>query len=253
MKAVVFAAGIGSRLKPFTDSHPKALAPVAGVPALGRVLGKLAQAGVDGVVVNVHHFADQVEAYLRANDFGLEVEISDERPLLLDTAGALAKMARQSRMLKGVGPDEPVVVHNADIITDFDLGQMVAEHVLGCADATVLVNPQRRSSRAFLFEPDGRLAGWRNSSSGEVKPAGLDTEGLAAAPFGGVHVLRRSLLDRISEALPAELKPSGIVDFYLRNLDRYNFRGHIPPDGYYWFDIGTPEKLAEADRALLHL
>lgn len=247
MKAVVFAAGIGTRLKPFTDSHPKALVPVCGTPAISLVLSRLVAAGASGIVVNVHHFSDQIRKYLADNDFGVPVEISDESKLLLDTAGALAKMARESTILADAAADEPVVVHNADIITDFSLQEMVGKHLFSGAAATILVEPRRQSTRAFLFDTDLRLRGWHNSTTGQTRPEWLSTKGLMSAPFGGVHVMRRDTLDHISADFPESISPLSITPWYLDHCDVLAIYGYTPTAPYRWHDIGTPEKLRAAE------
>lgn len=247
MKAVVFAAGVGTRLKPFTDFHPKALATVAGRPVLERVIRKLVDAGADGVVVNVHHFPDQIRQFLAANDFGVPVEVSDESALLLDTAGALAKMARESEILATAAPGETVVVHNADIVTDFPVAEMVETHARTGADATILVEPRRSSSRAFLFDSDSRLRGWHNAATGETRPQWLRPDGLLSAPFGGVHTLRRDTLDRIADYFQEDITPLGITPWYLDHCDILDIHAYTPSAPYRWHDIGTPEKLAAAE------
>lgn len=246
MVGIVFAAGIGSRLKPFTDVHPKALVEVAGDAVLGHAIRRLVAAGAGGVVVNVHHFPQQIRAYLAEHDFGVPLEISDESDRLLDTGGALAKMARQSQLLGAVPASAPVAVQNADIITDFPLEAMLERHMASGADATLLVDSNRQSSRAFLFDAQGRLRGWRNSATGQTKPEGLDFNGLRAAPFGGVHVLRRGLLDDISAHAGSEIQPFSITDWYLDNCGIRRIIGYTPEQPYRWHDVGTPQKLAEA-------
>ncbi len=247
MKAIVFAAGVGSRLKPFTDFHPKALAPLGGVPVLGRVLGKLAAAGADAAVVNIHHFPNQIRQYLDCNDFGLHVEISDESSLLLDTAGALAKIVRESETIADMGDKEEIILHNADIFTDFRISAMLDRHRAADADATLLVDSTRVSSRAFLFDHDGRLRGWRNTSAGITRPSGLKTDSLIPAAFGGVHIINRYVLDRVSSFVGSILRPCSIVDFYVGNCGELNIRNFTPSEPYSWHDIGTAERLAAAE------
>lgn len=247
MKAVVFAAGIGSRLKPFTDSHPKALAPLGGEPVLGRVLRKIAAAGASGIIVNVHHFPEQIRAYLATADLGVPVEISDESDLLLDTAGGLAKIYRQSAMPDGMAPGETLLLHNADIWTDFPLGELIGQHIASGADATLLADPGRASSRAFLFDMGGRLRGWRNTAKGIVRPEGLDMSALAPAAFGGVHVISGATLARVSDYVGPELHPAGITDFYIDSCSGLDIRRYTPAAPYRWHDIGTTEKLAAAE------
>lgn len=246
MKGIVFAAGIGSRLKPFTDSHPKALAEVGGTPVLGRAIQRLADAGATGVVVNVHHFADQIRRYLSETDLGVPVEISDETELLLDTAGGLAKMARESQIIASATASEPIVVHNADIVTDFSIASMVDAHTESGADVTLLVDERRASSRAFLFDDSSYLRGWYNAKTGAIKPEGIDTAGLRVAAFGGVHVMSRAMMELISTQAGAIIQPYSVTDWYLANLPTLKIASYTPPRPYRWHDIGTPEKLEAA-------
>lgn len=252
-KAVVFAAGVGSRLKPFTDSHPKALVPVAGVPLLERVLRRLVAAGADGIVVNVHHFAGQVVDFLQSHDWGVPVAVSDESDLLLDTAGGLARIVREQPMIADLAADDYVLAHNADIYTDLDLAAMVADARRSGADAMLLVDPARQSSRRLMWDADGRLRGWINTATGERRPADLVTDGLAPAAFGGIHAIRSSLLDRISAQAGEVIAPKGITDFYIANCGDADIRSHVPAAPYAWHDVGTPAKLAEAERHALAL
>lgn len=246
MKGIVFAAGVGSRLKPFTDHSPKALVEVGGRPALALVVERLVDAGADGIVVNVHHFADQIIDYLAAHDFGVPVEISDETMLLLDTAGGMAKMARSSAVLADAGVHEPIIVHNADILTDFDLRPMAGQHVRSRAAATILADTERQSSRSFLFDDGARLRGWMNRATGQVKPADLCADSLNAAAFGGVHVVDRQFLDILAATMPEVLEPAGITDFYISHAEDLKIMAYTPAGPYKWFDLGTPEKVEQA-------
>ena len=185
MKGIVFAAGIGSRLKPFTDSHPKALAMIGERSLLEIVIDRMVSAGVDSIVVNAHHFAEQIFSFVRNRSFGVPVEISDESALLLDTAGAIAKIERDTSLLKNVPDNEPVLIHNSDILTDFPISEMLGQHVASQADATLLVDPQRTSTRGFLFDSSGRLCAWHNSTTGDTIPEGTDISTLNQAAFGG--------------------------------------------------------------------
>lgn len=249
MRAIVFAAGIGSRMKPFTDSHPKALAPVHGKPVIGHLMDKLLKAGITSVVVNVHHFPEQIRQYFRANDnFGIDVEFSDESDCLLDTGGALAKIGATSRTFAHPGT-APILVHNADIITDFSLQEMEAAHNQANADATILVDPSRSSSRKFLFNNERQLKGWRNLSTGQTRPDGLDIQGLEEAAFGGVHIISPEFLKTIAQE---PIRPFSIVDYYLNQATDHKIHGFVPANDYQWFDIGTTEKLANAEQHYKH-
>lgn len=246
MIGIIFAAGIGSRLKPFTDSHPKALAPLGGEPILVRVARKLLNAGARRLIVNVHHFPDQIIAELRRQPFAELIEISDESDLLLDTGGALAKIGAQSNVFASAEDNEPIVVHNADIFTDFDITEMIRRHIGENADATVLTDPKRQSSRHLLFSAKGRLQGWENTEKNLSRPENLDTTGLSPAAFGGVHVLSTSSIRRIAEC---GIKPFSIIDWYLDNCSSSNIISYSPSSPYRWYDIGTPAKLAQAQEA----
>lgn len=246
MIGVIFAAGIGSRLRPFTDSHPKALAPLGGEPILIRVARKLLDAGARRLIVNVHHFPDQVIAELERQSFADLVEISDERDLLLDTGGALAKISSESQTFESADESEPVVVHNADIFTDFPIDGMISAHVSGNADATILTDSRRQSSRHFLFTPDGRLCGWGNTDKNVTRPDNLDKTGLSAAAFGGIHVLSPATIRQIA---CKGIYPFSIVDWYLDNCDSARIMSYTPAAPYRWHDIGTPAKLAAAQEA----
>lgn len=153
---MIFAAGLGTRLKPLTDNMPKALVPVAGIPMLERVILRLKENGFDNITVNIHHFGQQIIDFLNAhNNFGVQIHISDERDLLLDTGGAIRK-ARP--FLDG---NEPFLVHNADILTDIDLRTFYQYHLDNHAEASLLVS-KRKTSRYLLFDQHYQLKGWTN-------------------------------------------------------------------------------------------
>lgn len=246
MLGIIFAAGIGSRLKPFTDFHPKALAELGGKPSLIRVCEKLLSAGARGLIVNVHHFPEQIVDCLKAQPFADRIEISDESSLLLDTGGALAKIARESRLFADVTDDEPILVHNSDIYTDFPIEEMIEAHRSTDAAATILIDPNRFSTRHFLFDKECRLCGWDNTAKGITRPEGLDTSKYLAAPFGGVHVLSRSTISKIEAEATTPIVPFGITNWYIDNCSDILIHGFIPSKPYRWHDIGTPEKLVAA-------
>lgn len=237
MKALVFAAGVGSRLKPFTLEHPKALAPVGGVPMLARVINKLRDAGVDEIVVNVHHFADQIIDFLKT-DFGVRIHISDESGELLDTGGGLLKARKWLE-----GP-EPFIVHNADILTDFDINEMVGRHLLSGADATLLVAP--RHTTRYLYFNDSRLLGWANLTTGETRPEGFcPADSMKAMAFGGVHVVSPAIFDRLQNFTSRRV--FSIVPFYVAMADTLKIVPFVQPAGSHWIDIGKPENLKQAN------
>ena len=163
MKAMIFAAGLGTRLKPLTDNKPKALVEVGGKTMLELVILKLKEAGFNEIVINIHHFGQQIIDYLKANNnFGLTIHISDERDYLLDTGGGIKKA---TPFLMG---NEPFLVHNVDIFSNVDLRQLYENHLKSGATATLLVS-QRKTARHLLFNKENKLCGWHNNETGEVK------------------------------------------------------------------------------------
>lgn len=236
---MIFAAGLGTRLKPWTDAHPKALVPVNGEPVIHHVIMRLADAGVTRIIVNVHHYADQVVRYLYQNKmFGLNIVFSDERSLLLDTGGGIRQAARR-HLIRDF--DEPLLIHNADIYTDFDLRQLIDAHT---GDVTLLTS-QRSSSRQLYFDTDNRLCGWCNHNSGEVRPEGfVPDDRYSRCSFNGIQVMTpRKVLPLMRDCEPV----FGIIPFYLSNLDALDIRGFEPEEPYGWFDVGRPETLAYAE------
>lgn len=225
---MIFAAGNGTRLRPFTLSHPKALVEVGGKPMLGRVISNLIEAGISDITVNVHHFADQIEQYLAANgNFGVNIRVSDERNRLLDTGGGLLKARR---FLDGT---EPILLHNADILTDLPLQSLTLR-----GDATLAVDALRHSSRRLLFDPDGRLCGWRNEQTGEVKGSGSGTP----MAFNGIHLVSPQifpLLEQYGEEV------FSLTPFYVAEAQRLEIYG-TDISGNAWFDVGRPESLEAA-------
>ena len=237
MKAMIFAAGMGTRLRPLTDQMPKALVPVAGIPLLQRVLLRLASAGFDDITINIHHLGQQIADFLRANrNFGLRIHISDERGQLLNTGGGI----RHARpFLEG---DEPFLVHNVDILTDADLRALWQHHLARKAEATLLVG-KRETKRYLLMDPDMTLHGWTNKQTGEVRPQSLQGNYDEWA-FAGIHVLSPSLFRRMDGTRWEQ--PFSIIDFYL-NICTHTLVQGLPIRATHWFDTGTPETLARAN------
>jgi len=240
MKAMIFAAGLGSRLKPFTDNHPKALAVVNGKTLLERNILYLQKFGITEVIVNVHHFADQIiEAIEKNNGWGSTITISDEREEVLETGGGLKKAAWYFEGRKAF------VVMNVDILTDLDLMEMIRSHEQEKPLATLAVT-QRRSSRYFLFDTYDALCGWRNVQTEEEKPADLkdtheDYELLKEKAFSGIHVISPYIFSLIKQ----EGKFS-MVDVYLdlMNKNRINSFDHT---GGILLDVGKPESILTAE------
>lgn len=246
---MIFAAGLGTRLKPFTDSHPKALAEVCGRPLLGLVIGKLKAAGVDQFVINIHHFGRQICDYLAQNDdFGVRIDISDESDRLLDTGGGILAARRW------LDDGDDFVVHNADILTDFDIKAMTAFHRDSLSDVSLL-GAQRKTKRYLVFgRVDHVMHGWTNIETGETRPAGLEvTDGQQLLAFGGVHVLSPGIfpsLERYARTIGEgrEIPKFSIIDFYIASCDHLKISAYCPPLPYRWHDIGKPESLASAEK-----
>lgn len=250
MKAMIFAAGLGTRLKPFTDHHPKALAEVCGKAMLGLVIEKIKSYGISEFVVNVHHFSNQIIEYLKDNNnFGVTIHISDESRELLDTGGGILAARR---WLDG---DEDVLVHNADILTDFDISSMVTEHKHTDCMASLLVD-KRQTKRYLLFDTKSmRMKGWTNIDTGAVRPDTLkDISVYSRLAFGGVHIISPSIfpvLQSYADCLTGkrgEVTKFSITDFYIALCSSENFHGYKPEVKYHWHDIGKPESLISAER-----
>ncbi|MEI8073402.1 MAG: sugar phosphate nucleotidyltransferase [Bacteroidota bacterium] len=239
MKAMIFAAGLGSRLKPFTDSHPKALAEVNGKTLLERNILYLQKFEIYDVIINVHHFADQIiEAIEKNNGWGSTISISDERDEVLETGGGLKKAASY---FEG---EKAFVVMNVDILTDLDLMEMIRSHSQEKPLATLAVT-QRKSSRYFLFDYLGGLCGWRNVQTGEEKPADLkvtieDYELLKEKAFSGIHIISSYIFSLIKQ----EGKFS-MVDVYI-DLMKKNKINSFDHTGGILIDVGKPENIEKA-------
>lgn len=235
MKALIFAAGLGTRLKPLTDNRPKALVEVKGEPLLAHVLHKLARSGYTEVVINVHHFGEQIIDYVATHPIeGMTIRISDERNELLDTGGGI----RQAGTLFAQD-GAPFLIHNVDIFSNLDLKEFYTAH-LTTEGATLLVS-ERKTSRYLLFRPsDNRLVGWTNVQTGEVKSPypNLRVEDCRMYAFAGIHLFSPSLLPLMAD-WPQRFS---IIDFYLSVADKVPIIG-VPKADLQLIDVGKPETL----------
>ena len=241
MKAMIFAAGLGSRLKPLTDTMPKALVPVAGCPMLEHVILKLKASGFTEIVINIHHFGEQIIDFLKTNnDFGLTIHISDERDRLLDTGGGIRK-ARLFFENSG----EPFLVHNVDILSDMNLKELYDFHMQSGSVATLLAS-RRTTSRYLLFNTERKLRGWINKDTGQVKPEGFhyDESLYREYAFSCILVFSPAVF-RFMEAPRFEGKFS-ILDFYLATCGQTDYSGYLA-EKLELIDIGKPETLARAE------
>ncbi len=262
---MIFAAGLGTRLKPLTDTMPKALVRVGGEPLIKRVIMNLAAAGVDRIVVNVHHFAEQIIDYLKDNDnFGLDIRISDETAGLLETGGGIKKATPL------FDPAAPILIHNVDILSNVNLSEFyqiasrseeseggsekgrVKSEESNCCDAVdaVLLVSWRKTKRYLLFNDDMKLVGWTNIETGEVRSPypDLDPKKCRMYAFAGIHALSPRLLKMMDE-FPDRF---GIIDFYLKACATHNIKGYVKDD-LKLMDIGKLDTLAQAEEFLEEL
>lgn len=249
MIAMIFAAGLGTRLGAITHNTPKALVEVGGIPMLKRVILKLKDAGIRRMVVNVHHYAEDIIAYLDANSrFGIEIDVSDERDRLLDTGGGLLKARK---LLEGT---EPILLHNADILTDFDIDEMHRCHERSDAEVTLLVG-ERSTSRYFLFNERMRMVGWKNMRTGEIRSPWHDDSLLTARPlaFGGIHIISPDIFDTLASYRQRHDEKFSITPFYVEECKKLNISGFIPEHNYSWIDIGKPDSLIAAESIVAKL
>lgn len=232
-QAMIFAAGLGTRFKPWTDAHPKALAVINGKSLLQRNIEFLQQYGIDKVVVNVHHFADQITDALTTNKgWGSTITISDERDAVLETGGGLKKAAP-------LFDNAPIVIINVDILTDMDLGAMIRFHETAAPLATLAIT-NRITSRYFLFDEENVLCGWQNTKTAEQKISRY-VNPLIPKAFSGIHIIEAALLPLIKQ----EGKFS-MVDVYLDLATQHIIKGY---DHSYskFLDVGKPEAVAIAE------
>ena len=232
---MIFAAGLGTRLKPLTDTMPKALVPVGGKPLLYHVIGKLLDAGYDEIVVNVHHFAQQIKDYLADSDF--PVTISDESDLLLETGGGIKHAQSLLEPL-----ETPFLVHNVDILSNLDL-EWFRSQTRPDALATLLVS-ERETSRYLLFDDNMRLKGWTNTKTGEVKspyPAD-ELQVCRRLAFSGIH----NMSPRIFEAMENWPERFPIIDFYISECKNHPIYG-VVPDNLKMIDVGKLDSLKQAE------
>jgi len=235
MKAMILAAGLGTRLKPFTDKHPKALAIVNGKTLLQRNVEYLSSFGINEMIINVHHFANQVIEFVKENNgFGSDISFSDETSEVLETGGGIKKASWFFEE-----DDEPFVVMNVDILTDLDLNKMMLQDQQKKPLATLAVS-SRQTSRYFLFDENNQLSGWRNLKTGEEKIA-QNAEKYIEKAFSGIHIIS----PRIFPLMKLEGKFS-MVDVYL-DLCKTNVIAAFDHSDSKFIDVGKPESVAKAD------
>lgn len=234
MKAMIFAAGLGTRLKEETQSKPKALVKIGGKTLLQHAIEKLKNEGISEIVVNVHHFSDLMIKFIENNDFGVPVTISDETNELLDTGGGLKKAARY---LSG---EEPILLYNVDVLTNLDLRVVTESHKKSEALATLVVR-KRKTQRYFMFDQNQRLVGWINKKNAEkfVSVPGA-FENATEMAFSGIHIISPEIFN----LMPAADRFS-ITNFYLELAKNHLIRGYFD-ESSFWVDVGKPEELVKA-------
>lgn len=253
MNALIFAAGLGTRLKPLTDTMPKAMVPINGKPLVQILIEKLKQIGVEEIVINVHHFAQQIIDFVQANNsFGIDIKFSDETDMLLETGGGLKKAA------KLFSNDDPILVHNVDILSNADLkelyeGASFISHAVALAPTTknvmgaYMLVSYRETQRYLLFDDDNNLVGWTNIATGQIKSpyTDLDVSKYHKYAFSGIQVFNPSLLPYMDTW---EGKFS-IIDFYLSICDKVQIKC-CPNDNLQLLDVGKLDTIAKAEEFL---
>ena len=243
--AMIFAAGLGTRLRALTQDKPKALVPLNGKPLLQHCIENLIANGFHHIVINVHHFGEQIIDFVGGHHLDAEIEISDERDLLMDTGGGIVKATPLFKESKAV------LVHNVDIISDVNLGEM-SQQFLASGDDAWLLTQDRETNRKLLFDEGNLLIGWMNKAEqqfkwvNEFRPALRQAQGpqfYQEMAFSGLHFFRNDLFAEF------ELKPQSVIDLYLK-LAKTNRIVSKPIQPSYWFDLGKPEQLQSAESYL---
>lgn len=235
--AMILAAGLGTRLKALTQNKPKALVELNGKPLLQHCIENLTNNGFHHIVINVHHFGEQIIDFVSNSTFEADIEISDERDLLMDTGGGIIKATPLFQNSKAV------LVHNVDIISDVNF-KALGKQFLDSDDDAWMLTQQRESSRKLLFDENNQLIGWMNKAEDKFKWVYTSFEQYQGMAFSGLHFFRSDLFTKF------ECKPQSVIDLYLK-LAKTNriISKPIQPD--YWFDLGKPEQLLTAEKYLI--
>lgn len=235
MKIMILAAGLGTRLKTLTKHKPKALVELNGKPILEHLILKLKSQGFNDFVINVHHFADQIEDFLKENKyFDSNIEISDERTMLLETGGGLLKAEHF------LSNSKSFIIYNADIFSNIDLRQLISFHKENNSLATLVVK-DRSTSRKLLFDENNTLCQWKNYKTNEIKEARAPVGELTPFAFSGIHIINSEIFKYISET-----GKFSIIDLYLRLAKKHKISAYEMKHSY-WFDLGKPENIIQAE------
>lgn len=251
MKAMIFAAGLGTRLKPLTDTLPKALVPLAGKTLLQWQIEQLKAAGITDIVVNVHHFPDMIINYLKENDnFGCTIQVSDERDRLLETGGGLRKAEALlgSNIQEFRSSGEGILICNVDILSNIDIPTLLQSY--NPAEMGLVVVSKRDTQRYLLFNEENRLCGWTNIATGEVRPASFASSpnSLIASrlAFSGMQVLNPRIFDCMDDIVQQKGEKFSLIDLYLNIAQKEILRAYIP-ENYRMMDVGKINQLSEAE------
>ena len=251
MKAMIFAAGLGTRLKPLTDTLPKALVPLAGKTLLQWQIEKLKAAGIRDIVVNIHHFPDMIINYLKDNDnFGCNIQVSDERDMLLETGGGLRKAEEKFRSLgvqKFRSSNEGILICNVDILSNIDIPTLLQAY--NPNEMGVVVVSERETQRYLLFNDENRLCGWTNIATGEVRGPIADYQSSIAnrqLAFSGMQVLSPRIFDCMDEVVKQKGEKFSLIDLYLSIAQKEILRAYIP-ENYRMMDVGKIDQISEAE------
>ena len=238
MKAMIFAAGLGTRLYPLTHDKPKALVEIGGKTLLQMAIEKVSQGGYNELVVNVHHFGNQIIEYLaRNNNFGISITISDERDDLLDTGGGILKAAP---WLEG---DEPFLVYNVDVLSNIDLQLFRKYHKERGGLATLAVR-DRKTSRYLAFDESMQLTGWRNIKTGE-EICSRNMQKCSLLAFSGIQLIEPAIFKLITE-----MGSFPLIPLYLRLAEKHRIMGYLD-NSSLWMDLGKPDQILEAEKFIL--
>lgn len=234
--AMILAAGLGTRLKALTHDKPKALVALNGKPLLQHCIENLIVNGFDRIVINVHHFGEQIIDFVEQHQFDADIQISDERDLLMDTGGGIVKATPLFKDSKAV------LVHNVDIISNVNLGE-IASQFLDSEDGAWLLTQDRETNRKLLFNTNNQLIGWMNKAEGNFKWVYDSFSQYQEKAFSGLHIFRSNLFAKF------ECKPQSVIDLYLDLAKNKSIISRsIQPD--FWFDLGKPEQLENAEKYL---
>ena len=237
---LIFAAGLGTRLKPLTDTMPKALVPLAGKPLLQWQVEKLRDAGITDIIVNVHHFPDMIIDTIRANQgWNCNIAVSDEREMLLDTGGGLKKVKGERLKVKG----EPILACNVDILSNIDLRALISAYER--TGVSQLVVSKRETQRYLCFDEKDRLCGWTNIKTGEVRPNNgtWKIEDAQLLAFSGMQILSPDVLAMLDTMKEDKFS---LIDFYLSICGKAELKAFVPND-YRMMDVGKIDQIEEAE------